>query len=107
MLTCLRKTQKTERVEAFEAYCDAHNLKKGNMKELLGIFARGREGTAATFKYGHGQLSSVEWVAHSQSNDSIPLLGSPQDMFKTLQNEHAMTLASSTVKDFLNGKNED
>ena len=37
-------------IEAFEAYCDAHNLKKSNMKELLGIFARGREGTAATFK---------------------------------------------------------
>ena len=58
------------------------------MKELLGIFARGRVGTAAKFKYGHVLLSSVVWVAHSQSNDSIPLLGSSQDMFKTLQNEH-------------------
>ena len=28
-------------IEAFEAYCDAHNLKKSNMKELLGIFATG------------------------------------------------------------------
>ena len=28
-------------IEAFEAYCDARNLKKSNMKELLGIFAAG------------------------------------------------------------------
>ena len=31
-------------IEAFEAYCDAHNLKKSNMKELLGIFARWARG---------------------------------------------------------------
>ena len=82
-------------IEAFEAYCDARNLKKSNMKELLGIFARGRVGTAAKFKYGHVLLSSVVWVAHSQSNDSIPLIGSREDMFKTLQNDHTMTCARS------------
>ena len=27
-------------IEAFEAYCDAHNLKKSNMKELLGVMLR-------------------------------------------------------------------
>jgi len=84
---------------AFERYGQSLNLAKfnaGNWRELLGRFYGQRDMCNAKVKYGHVLLESVVWVACERFH-AVPLVGSPQEMFKQLKHDHGITLAWPTV----------